>query len=79
MHILIGIALALALLYFWLLGHWFARVLMFLIITATGGILALATGTASSSHAGLIPPLAIAAWFMSGLPLYYWRHQNRYG
>jgi hypothetical protein len=25
MHILIGLCLALALLYFWLIGHWFAR------------------------------------------------------
>jgi hypothetical protein len=31
MHIiLIGLLLALALLYFWLLGHWFARVLVLL-------------------------------------------------
>lgn len=29
MHILIGITLALGLLYFWLVGHWFARFIMF--------------------------------------------------
>ena len=32
MPILIGLALAAALLYFWLIGHWFARVLMFLLL-----------------------------------------------
>jgi hypothetical protein len=28
MHILIGLVLALVLLYYWLVGHWFARVVM---------------------------------------------------
>jgi hypothetical protein len=36
MHILIGLCLALALLYFWLLGHWFARVVMFLTLAVVG-------------------------------------------
>ena len=29
MHIIIGVGAAIALLYFWLIGHWFARVLVF--------------------------------------------------
>ena len=29
-HIMVGVLLAIALLYFWLIGHWFARVLEFL-------------------------------------------------
>jgi hypothetical protein len=36
-HILIGIAIAVALLCFWLTGQWFARVLMFLLLAAVLG------------------------------------------
>jgi hypothetical protein len=32
MHSLIGLLLGVALLYFWLIGHWFARVLVFLMV-----------------------------------------------
>ena len=38
MHVLIGLCLGVALLYFWLLGHWFARILAFLIFAALFGI-----------------------------------------
>jgi hypothetical protein len=31
-HIIVGLLLAIALLYFWLIGHWFARVLVFLVL-----------------------------------------------
>jgi hypothetical protein len=37
MHILIGLVLALVLLYHWLLGHWFARVVAFFPIAAVVG------------------------------------------
>jgi hypothetical protein len=37
MHILIGLALAVALLYFWLVGHWFARALVFLLFALAFG------------------------------------------
>ena len=30
MHIIVGLLLAIALLYFWLIGHWFGPVLVFL-------------------------------------------------
>jgi hypothetical protein len=36
MHILIGLGLFLVLLYFWLIGHWFARVVMFLLLACAG-------------------------------------------
>lgn len=36
MHILIGICLAVALLFYWLVGHWVARVLVFLALAAIG-------------------------------------------
>jgi hypothetical protein len=39
MRILVGLVLALVLLYFWLLGHWFARVVMFLALAALFGLL----------------------------------------
>ena len=38
MHIIIGVGAAIALLYFWLIGHWFARVLVFPLL---GGVLGL--------------------------------------
>jgi hypothetical protein len=38
MHIIIGIGAAIALLYFWLIGHWFARVLVFLLLAVTLGV-----------------------------------------
>jgi len=36
MHLLIGLLLGIVLLYFWLLGHWFARVLVFLPLAVVG-------------------------------------------
>jgi hypothetical protein len=79
MHILIGLALAAALLYFWLIGHWFARVLAFLLLTAVFGLaLGAAFATTGGGGGGFVIGTAIggvAAWFVSGIPLYYWRYQ----
>jgi hypothetical protein len=81
MHILIGIGLALVLLYFWLCAHWFARVIVFLLLTVTIGFMAsptvpgLVTGPehliAGFVYGGII------GWFVSGIPTYYWHHQMR--
>ena len=38
MHILVGLVLAAVLLYFWLIGHWFARVLAFLALAPALGL-----------------------------------------
>ena len=38
MHLIVGLVFGLVLLYFWLLGHWFARVVMFLVLAGLGGI-----------------------------------------
>lgn len=79
MHILIALILAPALLYFWLIGHWFARVLAFLVFAAAfgvGGALLTSAG-ATYPNAGL-PGLVIGgivAWFVAGIPTYYWRHR----
>jgi hypothetical protein len=77
MHILIGGALAAVLGYFWLIGHWYARVLMFLLLGVTFaftlGVLFAPTGGAV---VGVIIGVAIA-WFVAGIPIYYWRNQIR--
>jgi len=78
MHILIGLVLALVLLYFWLLGHWFARVVMFLALAAIFGLLgALFTGMdgpPAQNHAviGILIGAALA-WPVSGIPIYWLR------
>jgi hypothetical protein len=81
MHILIGLVVAAALLYFWLIGHWFARILMFLLLTVGVGLVLWV----------LLPPLTppkdgnafgfliglILAWPLAGIPAYYWRQRMR--
>jgi hypothetical protein len=39
MHFLIGLGLFLGALYFWLIGHWFARVVVFLLFAALFGMI----------------------------------------
>ena len=82
MHILIGIAMAVALLYWWLIGHWFARVLVFLLLACVGFVAgaALANTSPNAPAAGVIILGLIGAafgWPIAGLPTYYWRHQMR--
>jgi hypothetical protein len=81
MEILIGIVLALGLLWAWLTGHWFARVVMFLALTGIlGGIIG-ATLPPWDVHTGISPlgfPIAgIAAWFLAGIPTYLARRAYR--
>jgi hypothetical protein len=80
MHILIGLVLVLVLLYYWLLGHWFARVvtlILFVPLFALGGAALLASGAAPQASSGVAILGAIcgsvAAWFVAGIPVYYWR------
>jgi hypothetical protein len=80
MHILIGLAMAAALLYFWLLGHWFARVLVFLLLGAALGVGGMVIGMRNDPVGGfLLGALGIvAAWFSAGIPIYYWRYRLGY-
>jgi hypothetical protein len=68
MHIIIAVAAGVALLYFWLLGHWFARVLVFLLCLGVGLILA---------DLPALIFLGVVGWFGGGIPLYVRRHQAR--
>jgi len=82
MHIIIGALLIALLLYFWLLGHWYARVLTFLLFAAVfglGGGMMAAAAHGDSSPEGIFGIVvgAVVAWFISGLPIYYWRRQYR--
>jgi hypothetical protein len=82
MHILIGLAMGVALLYFWLIGHWFARVLVFLMLACAGfvGGAALTNISPNAPPAGIIICGLIGAalaWPIAGLPVYYWRHHIR--
>jgi hypothetical protein len=67
-HVLIGIGLAVV-----LIGHWFARVLL---LTAGVGLIA---GIAFGGYGGAwvfgLVVGGIVGWFVSGIPLYYWRYQ----
>ena len=76
MHILIGLIVAAALLYGWLVGFWFARVLMFLLLVGVSFVASLASG---SPPTALVIALcaAIPLWFVAGLPTYYWQRRNR--
>jgi hypothetical protein len=81
MHILIGLAMGVALLYFWLVGHWFARVLVFLALGAGLFVGGAAIGSAAGDQSswlvlGLLG--AVVAWFVSGIPTYYWLHRLGY-
>jgi hypothetical protein len=82
MHILIGLAVAVALLYFWLIGHWFARVLAFLLLAVcmgAGGAALCNIGPPgpNAGNAAIFGAIvgAILAWPVRGIPIYYWRYQ----
>jgi hypothetical protein len=73
MHILIGLAVAVALLYFWLIGHWFARVLVFLLLAVglgLGGAALLASAPGAKTEAAAFGFIfgGCAAWFMKRHP-----------
>lgn len=70
MEALTGIVIAVAVLYFWLLGHWFARVLAFLAIAPVLAGIVLLLVPASCWILAVWG--AILAWPASGIPRYYW-------
>jgi hypothetical protein len=78
-HFLIGLLLGIALLYFWLIGHWFARVLVFLLLAVLmalgGGSLLADTAKPPNPASGIFGAIlgAALAWPVSGIPIYYWR------
>jgi uncharacterized membrane protein len=76
MHILIGLVLAAAPLYFWLLRHWFARVLVFIALMCVSVFVAFLVSYEAPARFRTISAIgAVASWFVSGLPLYVWRHR----
>jgi hypothetical protein len=78
MHIPIGLIVGAALLYGWLVGFWFARVLTFLVFTFIIGALVLVRDDLSPPAPLILCILGgVAAWFVSGLPTYYWRRRAR--
>ena len=72
---LLALVLALAVLWAWLAGHWFGRVLM---LMALGGFcLATALVNGDSRAFSLLVVALPAVWIIAALPTYYRRHRNR--
>lgn len=78
MHIFIGGVFALVVLFFWLTGHWFARVVAFLLFAGAFGFFGvLLTGMEhNNGWLGLLLGIALA-WPVSGIPVYWFRYQAR--
>ena len=75
MVFLFAAAAGIVLLYFWLLGHWFARVLMFICLALLCGIMIpamFAPHYHESVPIGLLWMGAgfVLAWFLAGIPVY---------
>jgi len=81
MHILVGLCLGLVLLYYWLLGHWFARVvtlILFVPLFALGGAALFGSiATTAQPPPGLVILGALIgaalAWPVSSIPIYWLR------
>jgi hypothetical protein len=67
--------------YFWLIGHWFARVLVFLVLAVVGFIAGANVPPPPSPAGSIICGLigAALAWPLASIPIYYWRRQLRGG
>jgi hypothetical protein len=76
MHLIIGIGAAVALLYYWLLGHWFARVLTTIVFVPAfallGAVLFMVPHNNAPGVFGAILGAAIA-WPAASAPVWYWR------
>jgi len=70
MVVIAGLVLGLAALYFWLIGHWFGRVIGFLAFAASFGLAGLAIGGPGAAAVAVV-----VAWFVSGIPIYVRRRQ----
>jgi hypothetical protein len=83
MHIvfglLFGIGFALLLLYSWLMGQWFARVLMFLIFGSIGFAIGCMPLYGSNAGLGLIliPCGVWVGWLLASIPIYIQRWKDR--
>ena len=79
-----ALLLILALFYFWLIGNWFARGIVFVVLGAVLGV-AFAEIALSALQIGYNPPVAILllcvgwliAWPVSQIPLYLRRRHDR--
>jgi hypothetical protein len=81
MHILIALALAAVLLYFWLTGNWFARVLVFLLLSVAFGFTSVWLGLLAGDQSPwfVLALLGVAvAWPVASVPIYCWRRRNSY-
>jgi hypothetical protein len=74
MTIFVGLGLALAGLYWWILGHWFARIVCFLMLAPTMGLVWASLAGRDAASQFLVGILVMAfAWPISSLPMYFWR------
>jgi hypothetical protein len=62
-----------ALLYWWLMGHWFARTVVFMLFAALGLLMG---QTGADQSAPII--CAVLGWFISGIPTYVRRRRLRH-
>ena len=74
MSIPLCIAIGVLLLYFWLIGHWFARVLAFLPLA---GLLMMMNDAVKSPEmrTAWLCLAPFVAWLIASLPIYYRRHR----
>jgi hypothetical protein len=77
MLVLACILLTLGLLYAWLSGHWFARVIVFIVLAPLVGLLV--GNQTAGPHADMTGGLVgfgigiCLAWFLASIPIYYRR------
>lgn len=80
MVFLIGLLSAIALLYFWLIGHWFARILAFLLFVPVVVVCAGRAFPNSVDQVGailILVCLIALAWPIASIPIYVWRWRAR--
>ena len=75
---LLAIVLAVGLLYFWLLGHWFARALVFIPFAIVGAIMFVGGVASLSNHeSGVLIPLGALfgamGWCIGSAPTWYYQ------
>lgn len=83
MVVLVWVLVVVSLMYFWLAGHWFARVLMFLMFALALGLGCgqwVASATGSTTPGPVILGMCVGAalaWPVASLPIYYRRNRAR--
>lgn len=85
MVILVGLAFFAFALYAWLVGHWFGRVMAFVVLSILLGFAAfvLVAGQFHPHEGGELLGLLAAAgavgvsWFLSGVPMAHWQAKTR--